>query len=217
MEDLTGKQFGRLTVQKRGGDRNGKRYWICRCICGNTVETEESHLKSGHTKSCGCYRREYMKRVKNDLSGRYFGYLKVLERAGTEKNRTTWRCRCQCGKEITTYGTYLVNGITRSCGCLQEESRKKNMEKAIHFIDGTCVEKLQVGKKNRNNTSGYPGVHQRKNGRWRAEIMFQGKRHSLGSYDSLEDAWEARREAENQLWRPFLENYHIQNQQENRG
>ena len=58
-EDLTGKKFGRLTaihpVTKKG---SRKRFWRCRCDCGNETVVEEFHLKSGHTKSCGCYRRE---------------------------------------------------------------------------------------------------------------------------------------------------------------
>ena len=207
MEDLTGKHVGRLTVIERGLDRKGKRYWICSCSCGKMTETEESHLKSGHTKSCGCYRRERPKDGIKDLTGRIFGRLKVLEMAETDKNGTRWRCRCECGREIVTYGEYLTRGITQSCGCFQKEIRKENMKKAIHFVEGTCVEKLQSGRRNRNNTSGYPGVYRRENGKWRAEIMFQGKRHSLGSYESPEDAWEARAEAENQLWKPFLEDY----------
>ena len=53
-QDITGYVFGNLTVigfSKRELDHT---YWKCRCRCGNELEVEGSHLKSGHTMSCGC-------------------------------------------------------------------------------------------------------------------------------------------------------------------
>jgi len=32
-----------------------KRYFLCRCDCGKEKEVRLSHLRSGHTRSCGCY------------------------------------------------------------------------------------------------------------------------------------------------------------------
>lgn len=60
-EDLTGKHFGRLTVIGWDRDRSfisNQNYWWCRCDCGNEILVMQQHLKSGHTTSCGCYRRE---------------------------------------------------------------------------------------------------------------------------------------------------------------
>jgi hypothetical protein len=34
-----------------------RRTVLCECDCGNTVNAILSELKSGHTKSCGCYKR----------------------------------------------------------------------------------------------------------------------------------------------------------------
>ena len=53
-QDITGYVFGNLTVigfSKREFDHT---YWKCRCRCGNELEVEGSHLKNGHTMSCGC-------------------------------------------------------------------------------------------------------------------------------------------------------------------
>lgn len=52
--DLTGKKYGRLTVLDRAPNRNKCTMWRCECECGNTVVVSGSHLKNGHTKSCGC-------------------------------------------------------------------------------------------------------------------------------------------------------------------
>jgi hypothetical protein len=47
-----------------------------------------------------------------------------------------------------------------------------------------------------NNTSGHTGVHLcRKTGRWRAELIAEGKHIRLGRFDTLEAAATARREA----------------------
>lgn len=58
-EDVTiGKVYGKLTIIGTG---NNSRYckdrtWLCKCECGNEVEIQEMKLKTGWTKSCGCFR-----------------------------------------------------------------------------------------------------------------------------------------------------------------
>lgn len=52
--DLTGRAFGRLTVVSQGETRKGIARWNCQCKCGKTSVVTAGHLRSGHTKSCGC-------------------------------------------------------------------------------------------------------------------------------------------------------------------
>lgn len=54
--DLTGKQFGKLTVIGLDHTANHKTYWRCRCECGGECVTVRHNLTSGKTKSCGCLR-----------------------------------------------------------------------------------------------------------------------------------------------------------------
>jgi hypothetical protein len=57
--DLTGQRFGRLTVISYAGTtKKGRATWQCKCDCGNNTTVMASHLKTGHTISCGCFRRE---------------------------------------------------------------------------------------------------------------------------------------------------------------
>lgn len=72
--DLTGKQFGRLTVLERatGG---GYVKWRCRCSCGNEVVVHGTSLKSGDTRSCGCLKGELTsvrKTVHGDTGSRLY-------------------------------------------------------------------------------------------------------------------------------------------------
>jgi hypothetical protein len=57
--DLTGKQFERLFVIDRAGNNiDGRARWNCKCKCGTIITVLGKELRSGHTKSCGCYKRD---------------------------------------------------------------------------------------------------------------------------------------------------------------
>lgn len=76
MKDLTGMICGQLTVIGYDGYRNHHHYWRCRCSCGKETSVEQTHLLTGHTKSCGCYRRNRIQAM--DLTGHVYGRLTVL-------------------------------------------------------------------------------------------------------------------------------------------
>ena len=53
-----------------------------------------------------------------DLTGERFGDLVVLEKADGLQNRYyTWRCRCDCGKEVIVNTRNLTANRTTHCGC----------------------------------------------------------------------------------------------------
>lgn len=52
--DLTGRRFGRLTVQQRVEVKHAQSRWLCRCDCGSQPIVWRTSLISGDTKSCGC-------------------------------------------------------------------------------------------------------------------------------------------------------------------
>lgn len=54
-KDLTGRQFGRLTVTKFSHiNKYRQSVWECRCVCGNKTTVVGGQLVSGHIKGCGC-------------------------------------------------------------------------------------------------------------------------------------------------------------------
>lgn len=130
--DLIGKRFGRLEVIGEGESVRHpsgavSKSWECRCDCGNVVYVSTSHLKSGHTKSCGCLRNEGGKEVR-DITGQRFGKLVAIRENGrTKQGQAMWLCKCDCGNEKTIATSSLVNGLTKSCGCYnRERTREKN-------------------------------------------------------------------------------------------
>ncbi len=74
-----------------------------------------------------------------DLTGQTFGRLFVLARRGSQVTKhgtfALWRCRCICGKKITTRGTSLRFGSTKSCGCLNREISAARLLK-VNFRHG---------------------------------------------------------------------------------
>ena len=61
-QDLTGLRFGRLVVTGPAGARGKNMVWLCHCDCGSDVEVRTDNLRSGGTRSCGCLRRDVMKK-----------------------------------------------------------------------------------------------------------------------------------------------------------
>lgn len=53
-----GQKFGRLSVIRRDGVMGSQIAWLCRCDCGDERRYRSRSLRSGLTKSCGCYKRD---------------------------------------------------------------------------------------------------------------------------------------------------------------
>lgn len=57
--NFIGQKFGRLTVLEYSHtDNNRNSHWKCKCDCGNIVIVDSHSFKRGHTKSCGCLKKE---------------------------------------------------------------------------------------------------------------------------------------------------------------
>jgi hypothetical protein len=113
--DMTGRKCGKLTVIGPAKDR---RFWRCRCECGETTVVAGTKLRNGYTRSCGCLRGvPQALGAGTSLVGRKFGRLTAEKFEGNRR----WACRCECGKRIVTNGPALTRGMTQSCGCLRQE------------------------------------------------------------------------------------------------
>lgn len=113
LKDLTGKEFGKLTVLEKTDLRsNGFVVWKCACSCGNITMVTTNNLTGGTVRSCGCTRYK-------DLSGMRFGRLTALRPSTQRKGgHILWQCRCDCGSSVLAVSSDLTNGRKTSCGCL---------------------------------------------------------------------------------------------------
>ena len=61
-----------------------------------------------------------------DLTGRQFGRLVVMEFAGIAKSgNACWKCLCDCGKQTIVRASNLKSKTTKSCGCFRHDLNSK--------------------------------------------------------------------------------------------
>lgn len=121
--DLTGQRFGRLiAIKDTDKRRSNSPVWLCRCDCGNEIETTAANLRSGGTKSCGCLK--FNKGPQHDITGQIFGHLTALYpiQKDNKNNCYTWHCKCDCGNECDVLLNSLTSGNTSSCGCHSKDA-----------------------------------------------------------------------------------------------
>lgn len=136
-QDLSGQKFNRLTVIRRDESVLNKVSWICKCECGNEISVTTSHLKCGHTQSCGCLQKEKAREANFlDLTGQRFGRLTVIKEVDKYISPqglkfVQWLCKCDCGNDTVVLATNLKTGTTTSCGCYSIEQAKKRLFKDL--------------------------------------------------------------------------------------
>lgn len=78
-----------------------------------------------------------------DLTGRRFGKLTVVKKIGVKnagqrgKSRSIYLCKCDCGNETEVLRNSLITGNTKSCGCLERETKK-----TMHIKHGAAKTRL---------------------------------------------------------------------------
>ena len=217
--DLTDVRFGSLVAKRIVKYGDIRVYWECLCDCGNIVTVSTTHLRNGHTKSCGCLK--HAKKPNNyDLSGRY---AIMFFDDGTETifNKKYYNIVKQYhwwiqgghvygfveGKTkalsvfiieeadyITIGRGYVVDHINRN----PLDNRRSNLRLCI-YSENACNSGIQ-----KNNTSGVTGVYYDKiYDRWMAKIGHDGKLIHLGFFDKKKDAIKARKSAEKRYFGRF--------------
>lgn len=206
--DLTGQIFGDLTVLSRAEKqrKNGGIWWTCQCSCGNYYDVPGSLLVTGRRTHCGSQAHPKNYASVNIANQRFHRLLALYPlKARDAKGAVIWHCRCDCGNEADISYNNLVYGNIKSCGCKKKE-RDKELGSMLTHVAGTSIDILRSKKIPSDNTTGYKGVYLIK-GKYLAKIVFQKKAYYLGTYDQIEDAAEARKEAEEVLFDSVTEHY----------
>ena len=119
--DLTGQIYGKLTVIREADKRiKNKVTWHCICECGNEIDVTSNSLRTGNTKSCGCFQKQ--KLIERNLSnstvkiGNKYRKLLIIKDLGLipqkkkKKNERWSLCKCDCGNEIEVPNNMLQSG-----------------------------------------------------------------------------------------------------------
>ena len=145
--DLLGQKFNHLTViDKAPRNKSGQIQWACSCDCGSDkiVYATATRLKRGAVKSCGCIKTS---KYKTRLVGKRFGKLTAIECVGKYKNTNAyaWHCKCDCGNDAVVKASSLLNGTTKSCGCLLDEYQQRRASDYTGFDNGDMTVLKRLG------------------------------------------------------------------------
>ena len=208
--DIVGNKFGRLLVLQKTNKKvsNGSYVYKCKCDCGNDFEVSSSKLRSGHTKSCGCYRKEYLSEkqrkynrieVEGDVAKIYFfnsnryaiidaeDVDKVKEYCWIDKPKKYYPSAVVNGKQLELHRLIKPNTdkkfVTDHINRNPLDNRKCNLR-----IVTQCVN-CQNTDKPSTNTSGYKNISYISTRQvYVVSFTKNHKNYYVGSYKDLETA-----------------------------
>lgn len=122
VKDITGQRFGRLTAIERLPGKTPIK-WRCRCDCGKEISARGVSLRFGTTAPCGCSLKNPRPYARRDISGQRFGRLVAVGR--DESNGKNWIFLCDCGRTKSINMANASRGLSKSCGCGEDESRRR--------------------------------------------------------------------------------------------
>lgn len=94
-----------------------------------------------------------------DITGQKFGRLTVIKLNHLKEmynnkglkngHKTYWLCKCECGNITVVRKDLLLNGSTKSCGCLKKEQDGKNLNTTTHGLSYSRLNSIWRGIKKR--------------------------------------------------------------------
>ena len=222
-ENLIDKKYGMLTVKSKAENKGKQTAWLCECECKNTVIVTGANLKTGHTKSCGCLQKEIVRQMQKKNNKYKIQGNEVFMYTSSGKEFTI---DIQDFENIRKYcwhddNKYIFTNVF-------ENGKKKRMQ--LHRLIIQCPKNMIVDHKDgnplnnkrnnlrictraennrnialkHNNTSGVTGVDWiEKLHKWRARITYNYKSIHIGYYETINQAMQARVEAEEKYFGQF--------------
>ena len=231
-----GDVYGRLTILKEVSPHiypSGKtrRKFLVQCSCGSDpFEVMLDSLRSGRTTSCGCIQREKLKEnnKKKHKTNTYdletYGYGIGYTFKGEEflfdlEDFDLIKDYCWCvdnhgyvvTKDTDTRKFIQMHRFLMDCPedkVVDHINREKNNNRKENLRICSQSENCKNLSISKRNKTGMTGITWHKaSSKWQARITTNGKRINLGVFNNLEDAKQARLEAELKYFGEFSINY----------
>lgn len=175
-ERHVGERYGRLVIISTTPNKTnaGIRHYLCLCDCGNKKEVAISHLRDGHTRSCGCMQQEnrIQSRLKHGHNGR--GTRTRLYRIWGNMNS-----RCN-DKENELYGG---RGVTVCDEWAQDFSAFKAWAMANGYSDELSIDRIDVnGNYEPSNCRWATVKEQSRNKRNSRMLTYNGKTQTVADW-----------------------------------
>lgn len=227
----------RLTVLKQTDDfidvkGKHKAQWLCECSCQdhNIISAIGANIKNGNVKSCGCLRKD--KASKLNIGHNHFDVESCDYGIGwTSNTNKEFYFDLSDYDIIKGYCWYECINKDRYHS-LMAWDKGNNQQVKMHWIlvgknydhkdrnplnnrrdnlrPATNSENARNHNKQKNNTSGFIGVHWDKDAnKWKAEIRVNKKKINLGRFIKKEDAVITRLHAELKYFGEFAPQKHL--------
>jgi hypothetical protein len=85
-KDLAGERFGRWRVLEYSYSEKKIARWLCECDCGTRRVVNGNGLRMGDSRSCGCLRREILRKHNMSLSPEYIAWRSMIQRTSYPKH-----------------------------------------------------------------------------------------------------------------------------------
>lgn len=175
--DLTNQKFGRLTaIAISGRTSNGHQLWLCQCECGNKKTVSDTHLKSGHTRSCGCLKKE---KAKPPIVAKH-----NMSRTRLYQIWKDMRGRCE-RPTSPRYYTHGARGI-KVCAEWQEFIPFYEWAMANGYRDNLTIERINNGGNYcPENCKWATQKEQGNNRRTNCLVEYNGEKHTLSEWATI--------------------------------
>ncbi len=135
--DRTGERFGRLVVVSPAASKASGTRWLCRCDCGAEIAVFTNALRNGHTRSCGCLRKESSGKARFR-----HGAATVRPFTPTYRSWASMRKRVH-GRTFEHYESYVRHGIKV---CSRWDSFVNFLADMGERPDGHTLDRIDVSK-----------------------------------------------------------------------
>ena len=175
-----GKKYNHWTILKKvESNKYGQPKWLCMCDCGNLKKLYLPRIKNGYSKSCGCYRTEFLAK-KNSKHG--------MSNSRIYKIWNGMKRRCYT-KTNTMYKHYGNRGIKLCDEWLDKENGFINFYNwAIKngYQDNLSIDRIDVnGNYEPYNCRWVTQKVQSNNTRRNVYITYNGETHTLKEWSDL--------------------------------
>lgn len=220
VKNIIGSTNNMLTVISDSGERfsDGCVLWNCKCVCGNIIKLTSWQFRKA--VSCGCYRqvkdRKYNTyKTDGDITYIYDskGNYTLIDSAILSKVKPYYWFITNNGYACSVTGTKHGKRISLHNFIFGSVPDGHEVDHINRCKYDNRLSNLRVATRAQNNinhglskcnTSGYVGVsYVKSKGKFRSYITVNGKQISLGLYDTVELAYNARLKAEKEYFGEF--------------
>lgn len=174
---MAGERFNYLTVIGVDESKpigNGKpMFWLCECDCGNRVSVRAYDVRSGNTKSCGCFKRRKAKELPTthgESKTKLYGVWNAM------------MARCY-NPNVDRYPRYGARGIKVCDEWLHNYVAFRDWALSNGYTDGLTIDRIDVnGNYCPENCRWVTKADQMKNTSTNRFLTYNGETHTLSDW-----------------------------------